>query len=449
MSFGRYCLPLFFLWALLPAQEDLRPRVEQLETQVRQLTEEVLRLRDALQAQQKLAEKLSQKKSPERISLYDDIIAAYQQQTPENDFYAFYRKLIHAHIWLGGYLELQIESRRSSEQRDILDLSSLALSFRSALHDHIAIEGEIRLSDTDQISISHAYLLVNFNSFLNFKAGVIRVPFGRYNSTYSPPAQTLASLPLGNQFLAPAIWSEPGIAVFGKYPERFPLQFTYEVLVSNGLSEDGFDVGSGNREGIQDIHQDNNHDKQWSARIGLIPQLGLDTLALYFGASGVIGRYDRQQHNEYRGAGLDFLLRLGAFSLIGDHDRLLFSGEYLRFHNEYDQVTLRDNPDFVAAMSSYYLQLDYLFFPEDWREWGIIFGKESQFGISFRYEWLDLHTPLWAGARMTAQRTYTIGFHFRPIAQTIFRIEYSRIKVKISSEHDWEHRLLASFATYF
>ena len=449
MSFCRYWLMLFFLGAMLSAQEELRFRVKQLETQVRQLTEEVLRLRESLQMQQKLTEKLSQKKSPERISLYDDIVTAYRQQAEENDFYAFYRKLIHSHIWLGGYLELQIESRRHADQRNILDLSSLALSFRSSLHENITIEGEIRLADTDQVSISHAYLLVNFSSFLNFKAGIVRVPFGHYNSEYSPPAQSLASLPLGNQFLAPVIWSEPGVAIFGKYPERFPLQFTYELLLSNGLSAEGFDIRTGNREGIQDIHQDNNRDKQWSARIGLIPQIGLDTLALCFGVSGVIGHYDRQEDNQYRGGALDFLLRLGEFSLIGDHDRLVFSGEYLRFNAEYDLTTLTGHLGFVSAMSSYYLQLDYLFFPEDWREWGSIFGKESQFGLTFRYEWLDLKMPIWAAGQTTDQRIYTIGFHFRPIAQTIFRIEYSRIKAKISSGYDWDNRLLASFATYF
>ena len=424
--------------------EALKARVRQLEIQVRELTEEVIRLRTALQTQEKFSEKLTKEKKQE--ALFDELIESYKQQEKDN-LYNFYRKIIHSHIWLGGYVELKVESRESRKDLDLFDLSHCALSFRSSLNEFISIQGEINFSKEDEIFISHAYGIFSFDSIMSLKAGVIRVPFGKYNSIYSPPSQKLGSLPQLNEYIIPSIWSDPGISIFGKYEFAFPLTLSYEILVSSGFRETAFHREIGNQDARREFHRDNNEDLQWSARLEFVPRINVDTFALYFGVSGLIGQYDERKNNEYRGIAFDWFFQFGPFSLIGDHDSIRFIGEYAKMTAEADFKQMQLFPNTTTQMMGYYFQLDYCFFPESWRDFDI-FNSESKFAIVFRYEYIDLEHTKTGGSIGDDREIYTLGFNFRPIRQSVFRLEYSWILEKFP-KNNMNNRFLASFASFF
>lgn len=424
------------------AQEDMKARVEQLELQVRNLTDEVVRLRHALHTQQQLTEELSDRPGPERI--YDDVIESFRKERGEDDFAtAFYRQLIHSHIWLGGYIEVKIEETESTEDPDLFDLSSLALTFRSSLTDYLSIHGEISLSEENDAEVHHGYLLVSLDPLVNFKGGVIRVPWGKYNGMYSPPSQKLGSVPLVDRYIVPSVWGDPGVSLFGQFT-AMGFTVSYEALMSNGLGEDGFSPEDGNVEARQGIRRDGNHEPQWSGRLEFVPRLNVEVFSCYFGLSGIIGQYDRS--DEFRGWAIDGFVQIGPFNLIGDHDRMSVTGEYAGITAERGPERLLEYPDTVGKMGGYYVEFHYRFFPESWRDTFFLFGDESAFGLSFRHERMDMDTP--EITRLKSPRIYTVGFDFYPISQTVVRVEYSWIREHVGS-WEWNNRVQASFATHF
>lgn len=435
--------------AYASGQEDLRLRVQQLESQVRQLTDEVVHLRSAVRAQQKSSEQLSQAQASRQDLLYDDVIASFRQQQEENEPYRFYRQLIHSHMWLGGYLSCQAEGRESVAERSILSLSRLGITWRATLSEYISCHGDIYYEEDDRLQVAHAYLLFSLSTLCSVKTGVVRIPFGRYNALYAPPTPELGSLPGVDEWLIPTVWSEPGVALFGQYALLPMLQLNYEVVVSSGLGEGGFDPHNGNRPARQMRTRDNNSDLQWSGRLELTPRLGVDVISLYTGVSGVIGRYDDAHDNTYQGAAFDWSLRVGPFSLVGEEDRLVFVGEWARLTIERDARVLQEYPDTVRGMAGYYLELQYHFFPEAWRDQFLLFGDDSRMVVTLRYGQLDVDTSQRGASRLDNAATYTIGCNFHPLAQTVLRFEYNWIREWVTPKWAWNNRVLVSVATHF
>ena len=110
---GLRCAILFFFFFPFPlfAQEDLKARIKQLEVQVHHLTEEVLQLRESLRVQEKITERYAQEKPVAQATLYDGLIESFKKEKPENELYSFYRRLIHSHVWLGGYLDVKLDRK--------------------------------------------------------------------------------------------------------------------------------------------------------------------------------------------------------------------------------------------------------------------------------------------------------------------------------------------------
>ncbi len=441
---GRIILCFFLLSSMLFSQDEMKIRVQILEKQVRELTEEVLKLRSSLENQEKTTEKILQEKNHPPSKLYEELIASFHNENKENELYTFYRSLIHSEISIGGYLETQFQAQESKEEESSLDLSSFGFQLKSSWNTVFSVDTEIKISRPESIEIIHAYLLASINDYLNFKVGVIRVPLGRYNLLYSPPAQSLGAKPFFYEFFLPAVWSEPGISLSGEWTEGIPFHIRYEMLLSNGLGKESFQGFIGNQEAIQGLHEDNNTDKQLTSRIEVSPQFSVDILGLYFGISGTIGKYDEENKEQYKGISLDLFLRVGPFSLIGDYDRLEFSAEYIRFSVERSKETLDKFPNTASSIEGIYYQIDYLFFPQEWRSNSFLFGEKSTFALALRYEKIRVHA-----SPFTETQVCTIGFHFRPKEQMVFRVEYSFIEEIIQSKSDWNNRFLASFATFF
>lgn len=434
----------FLLSNILFAQEEVRVRVEALEKQVRELTDEVLRLRNALQLQEKTTEKLLQEKNNSPTKLYDGLIVSFQRENQENSLVGFYSSLTRSEIWIGGYLETQLQSQESRDGKNALDLSSLGLQVRSSWSSFFSVDAEFKISHPEKIEIIHAYWLTSIEDFFNLKIGVIRVPLGRYNLLYSPPAQSLGSIPLFHEFFLPSVWSEPGISLSGEWEKGIPFKIRYDMLLSNGLGAGSFQSNERYKVVQQEIHEDNNKDKQGSIRIEISPKFSLDIINLQMGVSGAIGKYDDKNQNQYKAISLDFSFRIGPFSFIGDYDQIEFLGEYTHFSIERSRETLAEFPQTASRMEGIYYQVDYSFFPQSWRSVNFLFGEKSTFALAFRYEKNGIHAK-----SLTSTNAYTVGFHFRPQEQMIFRVEYSFIEETIRSQNDWNNRFLASFATFF
>lgn len=441
---------IFILSFLLTAQEEelWKARVKQLELQVQKLTQEVLELRSEVQSQKKEITKKVNKESPEEI--YKDIIDSLKRSEDDTFLNRFYKNIRSYKIYFGGYFEFQLEQQESVAEESIFDLSQIALHLRAPIAEMFSIDTEIRLTKEDEFDLNFAVFNWEVSPSFNLKAGVIPTPFGNFNRHYAPPDQPIASVPLLNQYIIPLFWSEPGIGISGEQPLYFlPLNISYEGLISNGLNQEAFSSIDGNKEGTPDLNEDNNQDLQFTGNIRISPDLALKTLALHVGLSGIIGEYDDLNRNQFRGYAIDGLFRVGPFSAIGDHDFVEVSGEFAEIEAEGSDVVRASNNNFSPEQRGYYLRAQYEFFPESWREIeDSIFDEESSFSFVFQYDRLDLDTRKRGASLLDDRSIYTIGWSFRPIVTTVFRLEYSIIRDRFPKTNR-NNRFVASFATFF
>ncbi|WP_372369550.1 hypothetical protein [Candidatus Uabimicrobium sp. HlEnr_7] len=462
ISYTRYWLEsialnkliFFHLWWLLlfiiptTAQEqNLEEKVNKLEKQVETLINEVTNLHEIIQTQQKVIEQNAKKIVHPKTLPYEEIIKELEEDLSYNKDQTYYLNVLNSHLQIGGYSELIFIAEEKKDPQFIF--SRFALRVRSSIQDWLSFQAEIAIEDDIDLEISYAHFNILLSPIFNIKAGLIIVPFGQYNSFYPPPGNELTSIPLVNEFLIPTVWSEPGVSVYGQIDNFSPLTLTYEFLISNGLGEGGFDIVEGNRDARQDFNVDNNADKQFSGRIGFIPHLSLLPFGFVFGLSGVIGEFDDNGNNQYAGLAVDGNLRIGSFSLIGDHNYIEISGEYAQFDIESDDRIVQLFPQIASFMSGHYIQVDYFFFPEQWRGQSFLFNDQSQFALSLRYDHLQFDSSQKGASELDDQSIYTIGINFRPVEKAVFKVEYNHIRKFVNGSEDWIGRLQASFSTYF
>lgn len=419
--------PLLPLPPISTPSQNLPDRVEQLEKQVRMLTAEVVELRKVLAVQHQMTEKISQStgNTPYR---YDELIAQLEKEAPQNRLLSFYHQLIHAQAWIGGYLDVQVQQEESDWE--LGDSSIVAIQWRTSWNETFAMQGELALTQ-DEVKISHAYFTTTLQSWLAFKTGILRVPFGRYNLNSTPPSLDFASIPLSHQYTIPQVWSAPGISVFGQMNSGV---LSYELMLSSGLDESRFDPTTGNHDAGWELDHTSWNTSQISGRIEFVPPWKLDTFAFSTGISGIVGF---EHHDEgYWGMAVDVFLQLGPFTAIGDHDRIIFQGEWMMM----ESFSSSPNPSALTQMDGYYGQASYSFFLESWREAASFFTPETALGAMIRYELLDSKQSL----HINNLRHYTMGIFFRVFEPTVLRLEYSRSL----DDADWD-RWLASFATFF
>lgn len=417
-----------------PTAQEWKERVEQLEKQVRLLTDEVVELKKGLAVQQQATESISQNKD-RQLYIYDDLIAQFEKEAPQNQLLGFYHQLIHTQAFIGGYLDIQVQEDDHENSHDwaFNDTAVLAVQWRTSWDETFAMQGELRLTQ-DKLYIAHAYFSATFQSWLALKAGILRVPYGRYNLNYIPPSLDLANIPISHQYIIPTTWSVPGISIFGQLNNGW---LGYEVMLSPGLGSSRFDPKLGNQNAGWDWDNTSWDTKQITGRLELTPPFKLDTFAFLAGVSGLAGSDLNTHTTGYWGIATDIFLQIGPFTAIGDHDKIVAQAEWMqidRFSKSYDS-------EMAYAMRGYYTEVSYSFFFESWREAVPFFTPETSLGAVVRWEFVNIHTRRISNSNY---RIFTMGVFFRAIQPTILRLEYSRDL----DDSSWD-RIVASFATYF
>ena len=97
-----------------------------------------------------------------------------------------------------------------------------------------------------EIAMEQAYLKFNLNSRQYITAGLFVPRIGILNENHLPVNFNGVERPIVEQLIIPATWRELGIGFYG-HLKKF--QLNYSIAVMNGLNAEGFEHGSGLREG--------------------------------------------------------------------------------------------------------------------------------------------------------------------------------------------------------
>lgn len=312
--------------------------------------------------------RLGRERDPHVFDLTDAELAAILRRDIRGGQVGSYaRRLEELDVQVGvhGYASLEFKPVNDVPS---FDLHHATAMIRANLHRaaslELAFEWEHLGLDEDDFYLPHAFLDIKVSDLLIIRGGFFEVPVGAFNEYLYPDFLRITGLPpLFSESVVPALWSEVGLQLRGRFELGGVSRLTYAAFVGNGLEQkddapqDGMVAEGG------DIHEMRfNARDEWKANKAVGGRIGLEVDELDFGISGYTGRYtieaDRDLHMadadiSFRGEWLtirtegavavqevtgDVLHKYGLYALVA-----VKPIDYLEPYGEYDFVDV-DSP---------------------------------------------------------------------------------------------------------
>jgi hypothetical protein len=326
-------------------------------------------------------------------------------------------------VTLGGYGELTY----ANAQGEVATADSLRAVVYTGykFNDRVLFNSELEVEHANlerggNVELEFAYLDYLVKPALNFRTGLVLVPVGLTNEMHEPTAFLGARRPLVEQHIIPTTWMELGGGVFGEVGRA-----SYRAYVVTGLDANGFGAEEGIREGRQAGGKAKAEDWAVVGRTDVHPFEGtMFGGSLYSGGSGqgsgYAGRVTLGEiHGEakFRGVSLRALVARGT---IGDAAQINTANG------------LMGDESIGKAFGGWYVEGGY--------DVSAILPREEMSLVPYaRYEKLDTQRRVPAGYRRNPandQTILTLGVAFKPIPQTVFKIDWQDVENEADTGRD-------------
>ena len=381
---------------------------------------------------------------------------------------------------IGGYMDFQYRGfKNSSIDNDIaingsragtsstFDQTRFVPFFYSDVTDRLKVAAELEIehgireksNEGSGIEVSLEFATVDYliTEPLNFRTGLILLPVGKFNLLHDSPLNDLTDRPLVSTFIIPSTMTEAGAGFYGTfYPTRLS-KLDYELYVtqgSNGYENDGTPrIGEG--KGLKDSRQrvstaddglDNNNGKAVVGRVAFSPMLGIEV-----GGSGYYSAYDPFGKRNLSIMALDWTLQRGPFELIGEAAWVYAKGNSKDLNGDPSFEDARADgttPLRAQRMGGFYVQANYHFMPEVLKRWAPTHFKDSS-TFTGVLRWDDINTNRDAVGGPGDVQRLTMGLNFRPVEDTVFKVDYQFNFENGKANRINNDGLLLSVATYF
>ena len=377
---------------------------------------------------------------------------------------------------VGGYMDLQYRLFNSSNSTGVgqpgngmgsssFDQQRFVPFFYSDVTDRLKVAAELEVehgirsksNEGSGIEVSLEFATIDYliKEPLNFRAGIILLPLGKFNLLHDSPLNELSDRPLVATAIIPSTLSETGAGFYGTfYPSRLS-KLDYEIYVTqgfNGYKTDGTPVITAG-EGLRDARQrvstvddglDNNNGKAVVGRLAFSPLLGIEV-----GASGYRGSYDPASKRPLSIWAVDWTFQRGPFQLLGEAAWSYAQDNHLNLDGT---LAFDPTPGLPAGTllprrsNGFYVQGNYHFMPQPLRQWApSYFTEASTFTAVVRWDQINTNSEIAA----TAAERLTLGMNFRPIQDTAFKLDYQLNYEDGKNNRIRNDGLIVSFATYF
>jgi hypothetical protein len=337
--------------------------------------------------------------------------------------------------------------------------------FYSDITDRLKVAAELEIehgirsksNEGSGIEVSLEFATIDYliHEKLNFRAGIILLPVGKFNLLHDSPLNDLSDRPLVATAIIPSTLSETGAGFYGTfYPTRLS-KLDYELYVTQGFN--GYSTvtgvptpvitaGAGLRDARQRVSTvddglDNNNGKAAVGRVAFSPILGVE-----IGGSGYFGTYDPASKRPLAIWAADWTFQRGPFELIGEA-----AWVYIRDNSKDLNGTPVTDPTFPVhllpqRMDGYYVQGNYHFLPEFLRRWApSYFTEASTFTAVVRWDQINTNSEF----SDTKRERLTVGLNFRPIEDTVFKVDHQFNFEDGKNNRIRNDGLVLSVATYF
>ena len=444
------CLSVLSLGTVCPsvsgADEDLKAKVEAMEKMLMELkgqlaqqaetTKELESLRDDVKgimpgSEFYWANKAQELKDRGLASYFGDVSGARP----------FYRTL-GRNTYIGGYMDHELEIDAGSQSNKTFDQHRLVPFIYSDVSDRVKFATEIEIehggTDTaggvnnDRGSLKVEFATIDFlmTDWLNYRAGIVLSPLGKFNIVHDSPLQDLTDRPMVDTFIIPTTLSESGMGFFGTLQPTELSKIDYELYAVNGfMSISGntsvltaADAASVSE--IQDFIKDSRGSKQTEnntnpaivGRLAYSPFLGLE-----LGASFHTGNIDDSNENRMTIKAFDWTYQRGPFELVGEYAHASIDRDGV-----FDDGITEKSDRMAGDMWGYYVEPRYHFMPEFLKSLApTVFKEDSTFTAVLRWGQIDINQPTNVTIEGDILRTrLTPGFNWRYTEDTVFKAEY-------------------------
>ena len=314
-------------------------------------------------------------------------------------------------IKVGAYGAVTFENLK--DRRTTYD-GNLELLISGNIHDRIRIYSEIDLGlPRGNAEAEQAYVDLLLAQAFNVRAGVLLIPFGKFNLDHFDPRRDLTRPPSVARLVTPTNWGDLGFGAFGFLPVSDHVKATYDIQVINGLT-DQFIAAPGNIPdlGLQSaqtgLRPDNNGDK---AIVGRGTFKFFDQYEIGF--SGYRGAYKPGGSDKITGMALDGEFKPRNVSIL---ENFVLRGEFARFNIEGSTAP--------SSLWGYYAQLTYRFWFSALNS--TVLGRHFN-NPTFALVGLIGHTKTNTTASPTGSLSgnqYIVGFNYRPVEDYVIKAEY-------------------------
>lgn len=337
---------------------------------------------------------------------------------------------------IGGYGDFQFRAEREAGVTEEVSfkLRRFNLFTYSVVTDRIRLGSEIEFENgTEEIKIEYAVIDFEIREELNFRGGILLSPLGKFNLAHDAPQNELTDRPLVATEIIPSTLSEAGAGFWGTLYPSASTRLTYELYAVNGFNEGIIENAvTSIKNGRGSLEEDNNNVPAAVGRIALSPSRGLE-----FGGSFHVGQYNVSSQDGRTIANRQYLSILGA-DLEYRRGPLSLKGEYAHARIDLPSQLV----GFLAGnQQGVYAQVGYRFL----HRLSPVFPNSSLTGV-VRLDAVDFDTAV----KGDAQQRVTVGLNFRPVDDTVFKLDYQYNRTADGVNNITPGRaLLFSVATYF
>ncbi len=429
------------------ADEDLKAKVAAMEKMLMELkgqlkqqaetTKELESLRDDVKGIMPGNEFYWAKKAQE---LQDKGLAPYFGKQDTKPFLRRFGR----NTYIGGYMDHELEFDAGSQTNKTFDQHRLIPFIYSDVSDRVKFATEIEIEhggtntqggvngDRGEIKIEFATIDFLMTDWLNYRAGIILSPLGKFNLVHDSPLQDLTDRPMVSTNIIPTTLSESGMGFFGTFYPTEMSKIDYEIYAVNGFQSVSVNTSVINDTSVGDIENfirnsrgskdtENNTNFAIVGRVAYSPFLGLE-----LGLSTHTGYVDDDDSNRMTIKAFDWTYQKGPFELVGEYAHASIERDGLLANGGQKSDVMSGD------MWGYYIEPRYHFMPQFLKDLApTVFKEDSTFTAVLRWGQIDVNSPTNVAIEGDVRRTrLTPGINWRYTEDTVFKAEY-----QINTEH--------------
>ena len=302
-----------------------------------------------------------------------------------------------------------VTAGKANGQNSVIDGLSFELVISGQPHKRISYFTELEFeraatvggSRGGEVLLEQAYTDIQLNSWMNFRGGVLLVPFGNIERDHYAPLREVISKPLTSFAIAPSDWTDNGFGVNGRFSLSENWIADYQAYVIAGLASNISPTGL--RATRQGFGVDNNNNKAFTGKLSL-----QNTTGFNLGLSYYSGAWNEASDRNITGFNIDIDYKHKWFEVVGEYTDMDIDKE-VSGSTHMDGFYLRNLLSLDGLLPENFLGADF---------------PHAKLSFITQYDEVDIENFADASIPNNFERRMTYGLRLQPTSSVMINLNY-------------------------